>query len=111
MAELALKSEVHDFAAFRHEANEWWVIYGRPEQMEREFFIKWAAQNALYEAIGWINYNSDPPAQNALYAFAGIFEGQGADNRTCTLDASKEREFWIWWLTEAIPQAAAAEGS
>jgi hypothetical protein len=110
MAELVLRGEIRDPAALRQEANEWWQIYGRPEEMEREYFIKWAAQDALYQAIGWINYESAPPGRNALYAFAGIFEGVGADNRKWTLDESKQREFWIWWLTEAIPQAAAAEG-
>jgi hypothetical protein len=105
MAELALAGEIHDYGAFRQEANEWWQIYGRPEQLEREFFIKWAAQDALYEAIGWIKYNHEPPAENALYAFAGVFEGESFDDRSCRLDENKQHEFWVWWLSEAIPQA------
>jgi hypothetical protein len=50
--------------------------------MEREFFIKWAAQDALYEAVGWIKHNPEPPAENALSAFAGVFEGEGFDDRS-----------------------------
>jgi hypothetical protein len=102
MAELALSGEIHDSATFRHEANEWWQIYPRPEQMEREFYIKWAAQDALYEAIGWIRHNPEAPAENALYAFAGVFEGEDFDRRRCTLDENKQHEFWVWWLSEAI---------
>jgi len=105
MAESALTRNLQDYRAFRHEANEWWQIYGRPEQMEREFFIKWAAQDALYETIGWIKYNHEPPAENALYAFAGIFEGKDFDDRRCIIDKNKQREFWLWWLSEAIPQS------
>lgn len=111
MTELALTGEINDIAAFRYEANEWWGIYGRPEEMEREFFIKWAAQDALYEAIGWIRHNSDPPAENALYAFAGVFEGKGFHNRLWTIDEKKQQEFWVWWLTEAIPQAVMQENN
>lgn len=40
MAERALIGNIQDYRAFRYEANEWWQIYGRPEYMEREFFIK-----------------------------------------------------------------------
>jgi hypothetical protein len=105
MAELALTGEIHDYAAFRHEANEWWQIYPRPEQMEREFFIKWAAQDALYEAIGLIKHRPDPPAENALYAFAGVFESEDFDSRRCTLDENKQNEFCVWWLSEAISLA------
>ncbi len=105
MAELALTGKIHNHSAFRREANEWWQIYGRPEQMEREYFIKWAAQDALYEAIGWIKHNPDPPAENALYAFAGVFEGESFDDRSCTLDENKQHKFWVWWLSEAIPLA------
>jgi len=110
MTELALAGEIHDYSAFRREANEWWQIYGRPEQVEREFFIKWAAQDALYEAIGWIKYNpEEPPAENALYAFAGVFKGEDWHNRKCTLDEKKQHEFWVWWLAEAIPQVFAED--
>lgn len=111
MTELALTGEIHDVVAFRYEANEWWGIYGRPEECEREFFIKWAAQDALYEAIGWIRHNSDPPAGNAVYAFAGVFEGKGFHNRLWTIDEKKQHEFWVWWLTEAIPQAVMQENN
>lgn len=106
MAEVALRGEIHDDGAFIQEANEWWQMYGRPEQMEREFCIKWAAQDALYEAIGWAKYNYEPPAENALYAFAGVFEG---GFRRQALDEKRQQEFWVWWLSGAIPQALADE--
>ena len=105
MSESALAGNIQNYRAFRHEANEWWQIYGHPELMEREFFIKWAVQDALYETIGWIKYNHEPPAENALYAFAGIFEGKDFDDRRCIMDKKKEHEFWLWWLSEAIPQS------
>lgn len=105
MADRALAGNIQDYGAFRREANEWWQIYGRPELMEREFFIKWAAQDALYETIGWIKYNHEPPAENALYAFAGIFEGKDFHDRRCIMDRNKERDFWFWWLSAAIPQS------
>lgn len=105
MAESASTGNIQDYIAFQRQANEWWQIYGRPELIEREFFIKWAAQDALYETIGWIKYNHEPPAENALYAFAGMFEGKSFDKRSYTLDENKQHEFWIWWLSEAITQA------
>jgi hypothetical protein len=107
MAELVMSGGVQDRAAFRYETNECWQIYGRPERQERECFIKWAAQDALYEAIGW-GRRDHPPAHYAIYAFAGMFEGDGFDRR-CTFDAAKQLEFWTWWLSEAIPQAIRAE--
>ena len=110
MAELALIGKIHDFGAFRLEANEWWQIYPRPEQMEREFYIKWAAQEALYSAIGWTKYNPEPPAEYALLAFAGVFEGENFDNRRCIMDKDKQHEFWLWWLSKAIPQALSKDG-
>jgi hypothetical protein len=106
MAELALAgSGIHDVGAFRREANEWWEIYQRPERMEREFCIKWAAQDALYEAIGWIQHGHEAPAEDALYAFAGIFEGEDVRHRRWRLDKKKAHDFWVWWLSEAIPLA------
>jgi len=108
MAETLLAGKIHDYSLFQHEANEWWGIYGRPEKMEREFCIKWAAQNALYAALGWQSYDPDPPIAFALYAFAGVFKGDGLHkDREAWLDENKQREFWIWWLSEAIPQAYA----
>jgi hypothetical protein len=47
----------------------------------------------------------EPPAQNALYAIAGLFDGEDLDSRTYRFDESKRHEFWIWWLSTAIPQA------
>ncbi len=105
MAEIALTGKIQNQRAFLRQANEWWQIYGHPKQMEREFFIKSAAQDALYEAIGWIKYNLKPPAENALCAFAGIFDGESFEDRNCTFDENKQHEFWVWWLSEAIPQA------
>jgi hypothetical protein len=105
MTELALTGKIHDHEAFYRESNELWQIYPRPEQMEREFYIKWAAQEALYAAIGWLRYNPEPPAEYASLAFAGIFESEDFDNRRCIMDKNKQREFWLWWLSEAIPQA------
>lgn len=107
MTEAVLNGTVRDSAAFRGEANEWWQIYGRPEQMEREFFIKWAAQDALYEAIGF--GRAEPPAENAQFAFAGIFEGREFDERRMHLDPAKQREFWLAWLSEIISATIARE--
>jgi len=78
--------------------------------MEREFFIKWAAQEALYMAIGWGKYIPEPPAEFALYAFAGILEENDFGDRRYILNENKQHEFWAWWLSEAIPQAIAKEG-
>jgi hypothetical protein len=105
MAELALAGKIYDYNAFCHASNEWWQIYPRPEQMEREFYIKWAAQEALYAAIGWLRYDPEPPAEYASLAFAGTFEGESFNDRRCIMDKNREREFWLWWLSEAIPQA------
>ena len=110
MADLALMGKIRDYGAFRLEANEWWQIYPNPEKIEREFFIKWAAQEALYMAIGWARYIHEPPAENALYAFAGVFEGDDFYNRRCVMDKNKQHEFWVWWLSEAIPQALSKDG-
>jgi hypothetical protein len=108
MAETLLAGKIHDYSLFQHEANEWWGIYGRPEKMEREFCIKWAAQDALYAVMGWQRYDSDPPIGFALYAFAGMFKGDGLHkDRVAWLDENKQSEFWIWWLSEAVPQAYA----
>lgn len=109
MAESALAGNIHDFPSFQHEASEWWEFYGRPEQMEREFCIKWAAQDALYAALGWLRYDPDPPITNALYAFAGVFKGDGLRKDRESLDENKQHEFWIWWLSRAIPQAFAED--
>ena len=106
MAETVLAGNIHDYSLFQREANEWWEFYGRPEQMEREFCIKWAAQNALYATLGWRIYDPDPPITFALYAFAGVFKGDGLHkDREASLDENKQHEFWVWWLSEAIPQA------
>jgi hypothetical protein len=106
MAETLLAGKIHDYSLFEHEANEWWGIYGRPEKMEREFCIKWAAQNALYAALGWQSYDPDPPIAFALYAFAGVFKGDGLHkDREAWLDENKQHEFWVWWLSETIAQA------
>ncbi|OAI40995.1 hypothetical protein AYO40_00505 [Planctomycetaceae bacterium SCGC AG-212-D15] len=105
MADVALSMRVHDWKAFRNEANEWWEIYGRPEGMEREFFIKWAAQESLYESIGWNSLAPKAPSEHALYAYAGVFYGEGVDNGRYRMDKDKEREFWVWWLSKAIVDA------
>lgn len=110
MAETALAGNVHDFSSFQHEASKWHGFYGRPEKMEREFCIKLAAQNALYAALGWSRYDPEPPIENALYAFAGVFEGKGLRKERDSLDENKQHEFWTWWLSEAIPQAFAGGG-
>lgn len=108
MAESVLAGNIHDLPSRQHEAREWWNFYGRPEQMEREFCIKWAAQDALYAALGWLRYDPDPPITDALYAFAGVFKGDGLHkDRESSLDKNKQHEFWIWWLSEAVPQAYA----
>jgi hypothetical protein len=73
--------------------------------MEREFCIKWAAQDALYEALGWTENSDEAPAEYALYALAGIFEGEDIRHRRWRLDEDKAHEFWTWWLSEAIPLA------
>lgn len=123
MATLVLRGEIQDFQAFKHQANEWWGIYGDWEGMEREFSIKWAAQEALYEALGWNKYfrdaaqatgvengvvspheHTDAPAGHALFAFAGIF-----DEPSFRFDDNKRREFWHWWLDEAISLAWSEE--
>ena len=111
MAEMALRLAVSNWSAFRIEANECWELYGRPEMMERECFIKCAAQDALYEALGWINFNPGPPAENAILAFAGIFEGNDFDSRRGWLDEKKQHEFWVWWLSKAIPDAIVESGA
>jgi hypothetical protein len=119
MADLAFQGKVQNYQKFTSQANEWWQIYPRPEWMEREFSIKWAAQEALYEAIGWKrhfeditfaadientdippNIHTDGPAGFALLAVAGIF-----DEAEFRFDNRRRCEFWYWWLTEAIPQA------
>jgi hypothetical protein len=45
-------------------------------------------------------------AAPALKAYSGVFEGTIS---TTEYDPDKQQEFWLWWLTEAIPQAWAAE--
>jgi hypothetical protein len=124
MAEMAFRGgDIENYDAFRDEANEWWQIYGRPEGMERECFIKEAAQEALYEALGWTDYSEDfpylvnmenerelamhhhhAPGGSALLAYAGIF-----NEKRFRFDWEKRREFWQWWLEEAIPHACKSE--
>jgi hypothetical protein len=109
MAELALHNQVRDYAALAQEANECWQLYGRPERLEREYFIKWAAQDALYEAIGWAGNNPQAPAEHAILAYAGEFGGGDFWHRTLAMNKERERQFWRWWLEEAIAEACVAE--
>ncbi len=125
MAELALQGKVDNVESFLVEANEWWEIYGRPEFFPREYCIKWAAQEALYLSLLWQQYvpeqghddsiqvadssdhfnrHIEAPAGCAMAAFAGVFDG---DNPS--FDTNKRREFWLWWLTWAIPFAFTLE--
>jgi hypothetical protein len=106
LAETALKNHVLDEPALHRQISEWWNCYGRPDRNEREFYIKWAAQDAVSEAVGENPYDFYPPAENALYAFAGIITSK-AGQRQYRLDPGKRRQFWTWWLSEAIPQAFA----
>ena len=106
MTEIALAQTMKDIDAFTNQAGEWWQIYPRPEDCEREFFIKWTVQEALYEALAWEKYWQDPPAQHAVRAYAGIFDGERFHyTRQMEWDYPKRNEFWRWWLTEAIPAA------
>jgi hypothetical protein len=127
MAELALAGKIEDYRKFTHEANEWWQIYARPEYNEREYFIKWAAQEALYLALRWQAYPTQPddyqyrmthddiseyllcheqaPAGLAMLAYAAVF-----DNGKMEFDPARRREFWCWWLSWAIPKACQLEG-
>jgi hypothetical protein len=119
MTMLALEGKVINQEAFFKEANEWWQIYGHPALAPREFSIKWAVQEALYEAIGYSKFgfrnlhhenyqdqvafpylHDKAPAGFALIAYAGVF-----DQGSYTFDLSRRREFWHWWLSEAIPTA------
>jgi hypothetical protein len=119
LAELVFQGRFDHLEELTDQAGEWWQIYPRPEDMERECFIKGAAQEALYQALGWTkfstdlpidaplddvigmaNWHPDGPAGKALLANAGIFKREGF-----RFDTNKRREFWRWWLAEAIPQA------
>ncbi|MDP9311011.1 MAG: hypothetical protein M3R24_08995 [Chloroflexota bacterium] len=118
MADVALRGSIRDFPAFVQEASECWQMYGRLERMEREFCIKWAAQDYLYEILGWTKYmyrtpyvtatdeeyeavsQLDAPAGYALVAYTAVFNGGTWDVNTARI-----REFWQWWLTTAIPEA------
>jgi hypothetical protein len=118
MGNLMFNRQVRDFSAFKEEANEWWQMYPRPERMGREYCVKWACQEYLYETLGWNRFfeeiriytteneeiaahrHTDAPAGHALIAYAGVFDplNPGFDNE-------KRRDFWRWWLTETIPRA------
>jgi hypothetical protein len=118
MAGRMFSGEVLDYVAFASEANEWWQIYPRPEGMEREYCIKWACQEYLYETLGWSQHfqdlrvydtddpevvaydHTEAPAGYAVLAYAGVFQGA-----TPGFDDDKRRAFWRWWLAEAIPFA------
>lgn len=126
MAELALMGNVKNQESFLYEANEWWGIYPTPKFSPREFSIKWSAQEALYLSIlfqkySLSNYNEAPnqndlneyanhqvksPAGYAMLAYAGIF-----DRSNTIIDIDKRCEFWLWWLTWAIPLAYALESN
>lgn len=106
MAEIALAQTMKDVDAFTDHAGEWWQIYPRPEDCEREFFIKWTMQEALYEALAWNEHWKNPPAQYAIPPYAGIFVGDKFYyTREIEWNYAKRNEFWRWWLTEAIPTA------
>lgn len=119
MAKIALKQTWLDYQQFSHQSNELWGLYGRPEGAWREYFIKWGIQEALYEALTWRRYLFDidsitedtddltraynhekAPAGKALLAYAGMFQKSNFH-----FDKNKLREFWKWWLAEAIPEA------
>lgn len=100
LTELFVDGQIKDFSALRKEANECWQLYGESEQMEREYYIKWACQDALYEALGWSKHNPAPPGEHAVRAFAGVSE-----NHSWRIDVIKRNAFWRWWLSEALPQA------
>jgi hypothetical protein len=106
MAEAVLGDRVQDYHLLHQEAGNWWNYYGQPDQMEREFCIKWAAQDALSAALNLITYNLPrPPVEDALYAFAGLFDGQGFRRSRKMLDDIKAHEFWVWWLSQGIREA------
>ncbi len=119
MAELALKGGINDYGKFLIEVNEWWGIYPRPERCQREFSIKWSAQEALYLTVLWQRYltlqdyeyridtddmneyitsHVDAPGGLAMLACSGVFDGQ-----IVRIDADRRRRFWLWWLAWAIP--------
>lgn len=119
MAKIALKQTWLDYQQFSYQSNELWGLYGRPEGMWREYFIKWGIQEALYEALAWRTYLFDidsitkstdeltraynhekAPAGKALLAYAGVFQKSNFH-----FDKNKLREFWRWWLSETIPIA------
>lgn len=123
MAEVGLRRDVDNCAAFAREVNECHELYGRPEYRWREYSIKWAAQEALYTAVRWQKYldesnqevdigddvamaniHNHGPSGEALLAYACVFE-----EGDFWFDREKRREFWRWWLEEAIPSAWASE--
>ncbi|MCB0020921.1 MAG: hypothetical protein KDE09_24165 [Anaerolineales bacterium] len=105
LTEHFLADKISDFSQFCRQANELWQLYPRPELHEHAFFIKWAAQDALYEALGWLDYNCHEPYQHAEYAYAGIFWGESSAERRAIFDPVRRTEFWSWWLGEALPAA------
>jgi hypothetical protein len=56
----------------------------------------------------WTLLGTDAAAAAAVRAFSGVFDGPYA---TDTFDPERQRVFWEWWLTEAVPQAWAAEAA
>lgn len=87
----------------------------------RAFDVATSTYEALNQALGfgpfdgvqitpdtreWALMGTGAAAASAVRAFSGIFDGPFATNM---FDPQRQRAFWEWWLTEAVPQAWAAE--
>ncbi len=87
----------------------------------RAFDVVTATYEALNQVLGfgpfdgvqiapdtreWTLMGTDAAAAAAVRASSGVFEGPYA---TDSFDPQRQRAFWEWWLTEAVPQAWAAE--
>jgi hypothetical protein len=88
--------------------------------LEQSFYAGDAALNALATALGWGDFvflrehvweetdtdddvGSDD-ADTALLARMALTHGQWED----CFDVAKSREFWVWWVTDAVTKACQA---
>jgi hypothetical protein len=126
LAEAVWQGEVDPAAVLPYQAIIYQMLgtnlgFAEEELPARAFDVVRSAYEALNQVLGfspfdgvqitpdtseWSLLGTDAAAASAVRAFSGVFDGPYA---TDTVDPQRQRAFWEWWLTKAVPNAWAAE--